>query len=122
MTITTTAPAKATRSTVTAKAKETGLNVTNRPDLLALIKERGELKEREAQAKKDEERRKAIDAQLLTVLDEASADALIVAGHKVLKIQKSSNSKIDGPGLSQAHPDIYAEFYIKTPYRFLKGI
>lgn len=112
----------ATRSTVTAEAKETGLNITTNAALIELVQERAALKEREAQAKLDEERRKAIDAQLFAALDEAGADSLIIAGHKVLKVQNSSNSKIDGPGLKQAHPDLFAEFNIRTAYRFLKGI
>ena len=111
-------------TTITAPVKTdvVQVNWTRNTALVAKIAERNRLKAVEAAGKAAEVARKALDDELFAALDAEGATEVIVNGQTVVKVQGSSNSKIDPKLLAQLFPAAVAPCTVKTPYRFLKTL
>jgi hypothetical protein len=97
------------------------VNWTKNVRALAALAEFKALKVIEAAGKKAETRRKEeVEPILREELN--GATQVIVRGVVALKVQPSSNGKVDAEALKVAWPEAYAATYKSTPYTFLKAL
>lgn len=101
--------------------KGTSVNITRNPEAMAALARLKELKAIEkAGAEAEKERKELIEPILRQTL--GRAEFLVIRGINALKVQASSNSKIDAETLKVAWPEAYAATYKSTPYTFLKAL
>jgi hypothetical protein len=97
------------------------VNITNNDVARAALAEFKRLKALESAGEAAKKARTADDgpeAILREVLGDA--EALIVLGNVVAKLQHSKNSRVDVAALEEAYPEAYSATYTSTPYTFIK--
>lgn len=101
--------------------KDGVINWTKNVRALAALAEFKALKLIEAAGKKAEAKRKdEIEPILREELN--GATEVIVRGVVALKVQSSSNGKVDAATLKAAWPEAYEATFVSTPYTFFKAL
>jgi len=110
-------------STLTAgqvsPVKDGVINWSKNARALEALAELKELKAIEKAGVEAAARRKTIVAPIL--LEELNgAEEAVIRGIKAVKVQHSSNGKVDSKTLAAAWPEAYAATFTSTPYSFIK--
>ena len=95
------------------------VNITNKPEVIAAIRQAAEYKRIEAEGKAAEAARKILEEE---VIRPALGGAVkgILRGVVAVQLQASSNSGINAKALLEAFPEAHAATFRRTPYTFLK--
>lgn len=95
------------------------VNITNKPDVLAAVRQAAEYKRIEAEGEKAKAARKKLEDEVIRPAL-GGATKGILRGVVAVQLQASSNSGIDAKQLLAAFPEAHALCFRKTPYTFLK--
>jgi hypothetical protein len=110
-------------ATLAAVKSAEPVNITNNAVARVALAEFKRLKELESAGEAAKKARTADggpEAILREVLGDA--EALIVLGNVVAKLQHSKNSRVDTADLKEAFPEAWAATYKSTPYSFIKTL
>jgi len=102
-----------------AAPKGARVNFTNKPEVIAALREIANLKAVEAEGKRAEALRKALEAEVVRpALGDASEG--IIRGMVAVKVVKSQSRKVDNALLDEAFPEASAAVVSYVPFSYLK--